>query len=274
MTILETSELLSKQLETPDVSDEDYIKMVVDRENQSQGDLNSLDGFNCKICNNRGYSMKAVRDESGAWHETMVKCKCLKARKMIALLKKSGLQSKIKNCKFETFKATEDWQKKMLTVATAYAKNPKDWLFFGGQPGAGKTHICTAVARELLLRNIEVYYMLWRDGITEIKSNFRDTSSCDYVNKLKTVECLYIDDLFKAPAGKTVTDWEIEQGFEILNARYNKPELLTIISSEKTLKEIVMLDEATGSRIAERSRENCFSIGKDVSKNYRLKGMI
>lgn len=218
--------------------------------------------------------MKAECDSSGIWYDVMYNCRCKKIRKMISLLQKSGLQDKIENCKFSTFKASEDWQKQMLKIAVRYAKQPHGWLFFGGQPGAGKTHICTAVARELLLKNIEVFYMLWRDGITEMKSNFRGDSSCDYVNKLKTVECLYIDDLFKAPAGKTVTDWEIEQGFEILNARYNNPRLLTIISSEKTLKEIVILDEATGSRIAEKCKSNSFSIGKDVAKNYRLKGMI
>lgn len=273
MIISETLDLLSNAKKA-DTSNEDYVKALVNRANGIRGDLDKADSFNCDTCLNRGYIMKATRSDAGLWHEVMIECKCMKARRAINLMQKSGLEDKIKKCRFSNFEITEDWQKTILKVAQEYAKQPQGWFFIGGQPGAGKTHLCTAIARKLLLKNIEVRYMLWRDEISKIKSSFGDVNLPAYVGKLKTVECLYIDDLFKAPTGKAITDWEIEQAFEIVNARYSNPGLITIISSEKTLKEIISVDEAIGSRIAEKSGKNILNVEKDTQKNYRLKGMI
>ena len=57
--------------------------------------------------------------------------------------------------------------------------------------------------------------------------------------------------------------------FYILNDRYNSG-LATIISSEKTINEILGIDEAIGSRIVERAKEFITNIEK--KDNYRLKG--
>jgi DNA replication protein DnaC len=82
---------------------------------------------------------------------------------------------------------------------------------------------------------------------------------------------LYIDDFFKTESGKLPTTAEINIAFEILNFRYNNPDLVTIISSEKGMSELLEIDEATGSRIFERSKDYSISIAKDKNKNYRLK---
>ena len=61
---------------------------------------------------------------------------------------------------------------------------------------------------------------------------------------------LYIDDLFKG----NVTGADLNLAFQLINARYNDRKLITILSSELTLSEIIEQDEALGGRIYERAR--------------------
>ena len=144
-----------------------------------------------------------------------------------------------------------------------YAKNPSGWFALCGQSGCGKTHLCTAICRELLLEGREVVYMLWRDEIGKIKQAAR-MSEFDG----ETVELRRILDKYKT-AKVLYTAADINYAFEILNYRYNNPELLTILSTELTEDELLDIDEAIGGRIYERAK--AYSIGKDRGKNYRVR---
>ena len=155
--------------------------------------------------------------------------------------------------------------------AVEYAKNPEGWFYIGGQVGAGKTHICTAIAVYLLKQGLETYYMLWTDATVELKANKCDDEEYNkLMGKLKSVDVLYIDDFLKTEQGKQPTTADINIAFELLNNRYNAKKI-TIVSSEKTLKEVLNIDEALGSRIKQRAGENDIAIAKDGRKNYRLK---
>ena len=44
-------------------------------------------------------------------------------------------------------------------------------VFIGGQVGAGKTHLCTAMVGEFLKRGISAKYMLWRDDALKLKAS-------------------------------------------------------------------------------------------------------
>lgn len=101
---------------------------------------------------------------------------------------------------------------------------------------------------------INTRYMLWRDVAVQAKANVNDDEVyADIVGPLKRVKCLYIDDLFKVGKGKPPTDGDVNLAFEILNSRYNDSSKLTIISTERTMEELLDIDEAVGSRIYERS---------------------
>ena len=88
----------------------------------------------------------------------------------------------------------------------------------------------------------------------------------DAVGRLKTIRVLYIDDFLKG----NVTEADRNIAFEILNARYIKPECATIISSERTIGQILDWDEAIGSRIAERAKGFTMSV-TGSGKNWRLR---
>lgn len=270
-------------IDIPDkpMSEEEYTKFKCDSYNKNVGDLNETDGYNCERCKNKGY-IAEPRFVKGAWYEIHCECECQKARKAILRIMKSGLKETLRDCTFKKFETEEKWQETLKSKAIEYATSPDNsWFFIGGQPGAGKSHLCTAIAGALLRKGKNVRYMLWRDESTKIKSSVTDSKAYEeLINEYKNAEVLYIDDLFKngkGPDGKMQqpTGADVQVAFEILNYRYNNKSLVTIISSERTIQELLDIDEATGSRISEMSfnKGYGFNIKKDRAKNHRLKNI-
>lgn len=254
--------------EKVEMSPEAWKQIQVDMYNSSQGDLNELDGYNCDNCKNKGFIARL--DENG--YEVHRHCKCQKVRNTLRRARKSGLGDILKDCKFEKFNTTEGWQVDLKNKAEAFCKDDAARLFFvGGQPGCGKTHICTAIARHYITHEVDVKYMLWCEDSKKIKAVANDISYQDYLSELKNIDVLYIDDFLKTQQGEQPTSADIKLAFEIINHRVMKPELITIISSEKTLTDILTYDEATMSRIYQYSGQYKTNIPKDSKKNYRLR---
>lgn len=250
----------------------------VDSFNSSPGSRNEEDGYNCNICKNHAIIAKLVENPDGSYSHTFVPCRCEEVRRSILRLKKSGLKNIIKDYTFDKFEAAEPWQKTVKAAAQEYAKHPEGWFYIGGQSGAGKTHLCTAICREFLLEGKRVMYMLWRDEIVKLKGLVNDADEYGaLIDRYKKAEVLYIDDLFKTGKGpdgdmQRPTGADVNVAFEIINYRCNNPELLTIISSECTEDDLLDIDEAVGGRIIEKAR--AFSIARDRKRNYRLKKAV
>lgn len=236
--------------------------------NNAQG---SLTGYDCPKCKNKGVIYYA---KDG--YEFFRDCECMEARRSLRRIERSGLKDALKKCTFESFVTENDFQKEMMFKAGSFIKHFKEsWFFIGGQVGCGKTHICTAIVRKFLVgegRNTR--YLQWRDEIPKIKAKANSDEYEELLKPWKTVDVLYIDDLFKTEQGKNPTTADVNIAFEILNYRYRNSQLITIISSERTIQEIVGIDEAVGSRIFEKSGNYCINISKDIKKNYRLKNMF
>ena len=252
----------------------------VDSFNNSEGNRNEEDGYDCKVCKNHAIIAKLVENPDGSYSHTFVPCRCEEVRRSILRLKKSGLKNIIKDYTFDKYEAEEPWQQTLKDAAMEYAKakQPEGWFFLGGQSGCGKTHLCTAICREFLLEGRRVMYMLWRDEIVKLKGLVNDAVEYgELIDKYKKAEVLYIDDLFKTgknSEGETQrpTPADVNIAFEIINYRSNDPALLTIISSECTEDDLLDIDEAVGGRIIEKSR--AFSIAKNRKRNYRLKKSV
>ena len=255
----------------------EYEQFKVDGLNNTIGFRNEEDGYNCDICRNKGYVIKLEVDGDNYW-QVCTDCKCVEIRNSIMRMKRSGLKDIIKDYTFDKFIATENWQKAIKEAAMEYANEPEGWFFLGGQSGAGKTHLCTAICREFLLAGKRVKYMLWRDDVVKIKGAVTDSEEYSkLIDQYKTIDVLYIDDLFKTGKDnynqvQKPTGADINVAFEIINYRYNNPKLLTIISSELTEDELLDIDEAIGGRIYERAK--AFTIGKSRDRNYRIKGAV
>lgn len=244
-------------------------------ENKEAGDLNEVDGYNCKHCNNKGYIAKpqCYRNSYNVVHAP---CKCVAIRKTIRALNNSGLADVVKEYTFDKYIAKESWQQTILNTAKDYLSDDKEhWFFMGGATGAGKSHICTAVAITLLKRGKEVKYMLWRDEASRLKAMVNEPEYETIVKHYKTVDVLYIDDLFKTGKSENSrkqrpTQGDINLAFEILNARYISKKL-TIISSESTLSDLIDIDEAIAGRIKQKCGKFCLNIAPEEGRNYRLK---
>ena len=254
----------------------------VDSFNANEGDKHLLDGYECSLCRNKGLVsvLRERKDLRGndVFEEFITPCKCDKIRKSIMRMKRSGLEELFKKYRFDNYAVEEDWQKMIKEKAMNFAKKPAPVFYIGGQSGCGKTHLCTAIARELLLAGNELRYVLWRDESVKLKSAINDEAKYQsIIEELKRVDVLYIDDFLKVPIGHDAskpTSADLSLALEIINNRYNA-NLVTIISSEWTVIDIIDFDEALGGRIYEMAgKENCANIKKDKKKNYRTRDIV
>lgn len=196
-------------------------------------------------------------------------------------MQKSGLGELLCRCTFETYQTQFPWQKAAKKMAMEYSANPDGrWFVASGCSGSGKTHLCTAICGKLLNTGLETRYMLWVDESRRLKSSVNDeTEYHRMIDPLKNVKVLYIDDLFKPRTeddrytGKrrrvTASGPDITLAYEILNSRIMRSGLITIISTELSVNDIMELDEALGSRIYQASKGSYLQM--TGSKNWRMR---
>lgn len=272
----------------PDSYTHEKAQSIVDSRNKDVGELNvdhycdgvfvKGDGIDCDVCHNVG-RVYQVYERDGQYFVGYKTCECIKQRIAVERIRKSGLDRVIGKYTFDNFNTDNPWQKKMLDVAKDYVAQGAEsgaWLYVGGQSGCGKSHICTAVAGELM-KNRDLTYVVWSQVAQRLKSIINDGEAYqEQIAELQDVDVLYIDDLFK-PArdfngvNKGASPADIRLIFDIANVRYleNRP---TIFSSEWLLPELSDLDEAVASRIFEKCEgKYMLNIGRDKAKNLRFK---
>ncbi|MDR1630057.1 MAG: ATP-binding protein [Oscillospiraceae bacterium] len=244
---------------------EDWTQRQCDWENAQEG---RLSGYDCPACKNRGYVTVIVNGDL-----RQRTCACMPIRENLRRLKDSGLQDLVERYSFERYIAKEKWQQNTKAKAEHYAANHRgNWFFIGGQVGAGKTHLCTAIVCALIKEGKHAKYMMWREDITAIHARkYRADEYAEMLDLLKTVDVLYIDDFLKCGGGASVPSRDdLNVAHEIINRRYYNDTLLTIISSEYSIDDIMRFDAATGSRIIQRCNGNQVVIQQDENRNYRL----
>ena len=242
----------------------------------AQSTPSSTPVYKCNKCRDTGW----IELEPQPGVRAVKKCACQLAREAEERLQRSGLAAALELQTFDTFVVKTDLQRKMKALGQQYVKdlladphNPRrPWLYIGGNPGSGKTHICTAVCGELLKANIGVRYMQWVDAARQLKASVNDDDFEDLVADYINVGVLYVDDLLKQKYtdNPVFTEADIKIAFTILNARYllNKP---TVISSEWDLvNQLLPADEGVFSRVYERSKAHRLTVERDARNNFRL----
>lgn len=256
---------------------EDYIKLQSKWFNEEEGELNKEDGIDCPICKNKGHISYV---ENGI--EYIKDCKCMIKRKTYFRILNCGLsKDALENYTMKNWKTNEEWQKSLLQKCRDYFLDVRDkkghWFILSGMSGCGKTHLCTALFKELVYTFcLSGFYMLWNEEMPKLASMRKSSASENQekyekrLNELKNCDILYIDDLFKLDSRNK--DDSISICYEILNYRYinNK---LTMISTEIERKQFENIDTAIWGRIFEKSGKGLFWLtitGED--KNFRAKG--
>ncbi len=178
-------------------------------------------------------------------------------RRNLRRLKRSGLEDIAREYTFRKYQCEKPWQQNVKELALDFVKNGAgEWFFISGNPGTGKTHICTAICTELIKAGKEVRYFLWRSDANRLKAIVNKPEYDVSMREWRDAEVLYIDDFFKG----RLTDADINLAFELLNARYMARRKITILSSELTVEKILSIDEALGRRVYERSRGYCIAV--------------
>lgn len=269
----------------PEEASRVLAQIKADTFNASRGDLNEkgpLGGMNCPKCLNRGFIMAAVEVNSCQYETRVRECGCMVVRRNVRRLERSGLKDVTRMYTFKKYQADEAWQEKIKLAAMDYVTDVKNgengWFFIGGQSGCGKTHICTAIAVQLLKNQMDLRYMVWRDEARKLKAVANSPEYTAMLDEFKQVKVLYIDDFLKAGrdsfGSMKPTEADVALAFELLNYRNNNRDLLTIISSELTLEEIADIDEAIAGRIAQNAERHRLVIARKPGRNYRLKGVV
>lgn len=250
----------------------EYLKWQCDNYNHLTGNLNESDGCDCPECLNKGY-ISIIKDDTIVQR----RCRCMTKRTGFLRLKKSGLGELAQRCTFDSYDTPEEWQKRAKSKAMQYvSEDNKKWLFFGGQSGCGKTHLCTAVCVELINLGHDVKYVLWRDLIHYLEGNRFDNEKYNSkIQELQNIDALYIDDFLKttrrADGRIAPSESELNSAYEIISMRAISGKK-TIISSELHISDISALDEATGGRIAKNSNGFQIQVKFDKKRNFRFYG--
>ena len=267
MKSIETSERDFDLLET--------LKKMAGNYNTAKGNLNEKNNINCPLCENRGGYMEIrmvkINEEQHPY-EFHVECECMARRKIAVKASESGLNELLKHS-FDNFVAKTNIQKEMKRLAKKNVGDMEKWFYIGGMTGSGKSHICSAICKELLNKRHQVNYSMWIEDFKALNFLQSDRKEFNWkIRSLKDAEILYIDDLFKVKKGEEVTNTDVQIAFSVINHRYNN-NMKTIISSELTLEELVELDEAIAGRIAEKAGEFVLNVDSNPNANYRFRNV-
>lgn len=225
----------------------------------------------CEKCHGVGY---IYYEKDG--YEYAKECECLELVRARSRLLHSGISEEFQAKGFNNFSDRGlETLKRAKEIGLDYCKHfmqirnsRKNSVLYMGQVGSGKTHLSMAICNNIMnYYKIGCLYMPYREEILRIKQTVTDSINySNEINRFKNAAVLIIDDLLK---GKN-TESDVNILFEIINYRYLK-NMPMIISTEKTMDELLEFDEGTMSRIIEMSRGHQIEIvGKEY--NYRLYG--
>lgn len=224
--------------------------------------------YECPKCKDKGYILVDIDG-----YDVARECECSGIRQAKELMRQSGISEGFLRKDFKNFDIRNNPQLgNAKNKAIQYTKDfsgveheRHNSIMFSGQVGSGKTHLGIAVCNRLMRDGVAVIYMAYRTAVTRIKQYITDDTT--YNRELKRymrARVLYIDDFLK---GK-LTEADVNIMYELINHRYMN-NLPIIVSTEKSLDQILEFDEAIGSRIIEMCRKNIIDLqGKEL--NYRI----
>ena len=228
--------------------------------------------YNCEIC--KDVTLIIVKDANG--NEYAKDCVCREKAISRRLMISSGISEDDAQKGFKGFNTfDEPLLVNAKNTAISYFQNFKSMedkrinsMMLCGKSGRGKTTLGLAIANNLINAGVGVRYMPYRDVVTSLKQQLASDNKYfynDQMYKLQNARVLFIDDLLKGKVNET----DINIMYEVINYRYLKRKPV-IISTEKTIEELLEFDEAIASRLIEMSKGYIVTFDDSIP-NYRLR---
>ncbi len=217
----------------------------------------------CPLCDDTGW--KPIQDGAETGVRRVDRCDCWRENLREKRLAEAGIEPRYKHCNLDSFRTDTDSLIQAVQRCRAFvARFPvvDKGLLFMGAPGVGKTHLATAVLRQVI-EQTGAYgvFVDVRKLLRTIKDTYNPivkTTEFDVIRPVMEAQLLVLDDI----GAEKTSEWVDETMNLIVNTRYNK-RLATIFTTnyldrepdEKSLVEV--LEERVGFRIHSRLHEMC-----------------
>jgi len=250
----------------------------------------SPQAIECPQCHGSTWKREKVpskRDPSRL-RDVAVRCDCFYENRTARLLKAARIPERYGTKRLEDFEI--DFMGGSLEQARFMAGRmvqeypaQRAGLLFVGRVGIGKTHLATAVLRELILnRGVTGLFCSYAELLTEIRDTYNDSGGAKYfrdedgnrwdtesqiLNHVINVDVLLLDELGKVKA----SEWVLDKVREIIGGRYDKKRTTLITTNfpldAKEPTEIA-LQEKIGADMVSRLREMCHIVDME-GPDYR-----
>ncbi len=174
--------------------------------------------YECTECSDTGYAGSSM-------------CKCFKRALVLAGYESSGIGALIRRQSFDNFSLSYysgdanslEQMKRNFEIVRSYARGfgsdaSRNLLMIGGT-GVGKTHMSSALAKEIIDRGYDVLYESAPNIFFELEQErFARDGEQRKSDRYYTAELLIIDDL----GTESVTQYSVACLYNILNTRINK----------------------------------------------------
>ncbi len=221
--------------------------------------------YTCKKCSDTGY----INGDKV--------CSCLREELIKATIASSGIGNLIEKQSFDNFELgiysyDEEVYKRMcynLEASKKYVKSFKKErgnLLFVGKTGTGKTHLTTAIAREIIKQGFDVIYDTTQNITNDFETDrFKNGYQYTENRSDKYLECdlLIMDDL----GAEFSTAFTVSCLYNLINTRANRG-LATIISTNLSPEELsAKYEDRIYSRLVGTGYDVFLFTGKDIRIN-------
>lgn len=224
------------------------------------------------------------------------RCECALSERVHRLEEKANIPPLYRDSSFDNFSTLPDNPivNRVLSTAVVTARSyarefpspaGMQGLLFIGDPGTGKTHLATAVLRNLISKGFEGVFFLYQHLLDKIRSGYdKSSGSSDREAYRVALDCeiLLLDDL----GAHRVSDWVEDTITSIITHRcnHNKPLIATTnlrdpragdgpmpTGAAGDLASRYYLSERIGSRARSRLFEMCRVVSTRGAEDYRMR---
>ncbi|MEW6558389.1 MAG: ATP-binding protein [Elusimicrobiota bacterium] len=195
--------------------------------------------------------------------------------KVRRLITDSAIKKRFLNKSFENYELTEgQGQEKVFKIAKEFADNFKyhleqgTWLCFLGNPGTGKSHLCSAIIQEVCKQGYSAVFTKTYRLLQSIKECWRrdaQKTESEVISELEKIDLLCIDELFS----QFISEVDKNLLFLILDTKYESKKTVIMASNESFRNFEELLGEKMIDRIYECGKFICFNW-----QSYRRKQRI